>query len=1140
MAYIDEVLADNPLVYYRFEETSGNPYADSSGNNRGGTWAATAIQKGQASLLNNQPAGASAILPASTVNTVGLATVGDLTTGLTGLTFEAWVRFGGTLPTSTSHDILRMNGNQGLAIGTSGGLPYFGFKLNLNTTSSSTTLRSDQQIEVNRAYHFVAVLEDLGASLSARIYIDGELVYTQSPVLGVSSPNISAWASSTINIGQSTRTYSLQIDEAAIYPTALSAARISAHYNAGIAPAWFAPTNTAAPSISGTARVGQTLSTTNGTWSADPAPSYTYAWEQSDNGSTGWSTISGATSSTYTLATAQAGKYVRAKVTATNSEGSATATSTASAQITEIPVVSTPTVSGTAAVGQTLTASASATAGFPSPSLSYQWQRSTNSGSTWSNITGSTSATYIATSTDAGAVLRVQVTATNSEGSDTEASIATSAITEPPSISAPSITGEARVGEVLTASEIEASGFPVPDTGYQWQVSDTGSTWNNLTLETGSTFTPTSSEAGKLLRVQVTATNTVGSDSETSEATDPVLWDPANSSIPSISYPANLEVGETLTAAPGTWTGYPEPAEFDFQWEISDDGSTGWEDIDGETTDELLLTSAMTTRYARVKVSTTTEAGTADAYSVTTGYISEDPASIVAPTVAGINEVNETLAVDPGEWTGFPEPNFSFAWEISETGSTGWEEIEDADGNQLVIGEFDDGLFIRAQVTGTNEVGSATAASNVIGPILKAPFVIDPPIISGLAIVGETLEADPGLWGGYEEPTLSYQWRKGQLNESEIYEFENISGATSTTLELTEGLAGYKIVFRVTATNSVDSEFMVSAPVGEVAKSPAFTDLPEIVGMAQVGETLLGSEGVVSGYPEPVIDYQWQREIDGEWIDIAGAIFPSYEVEGEDLGISLRLLVTASNIAGEVSVPSPPTDPVIPAFSAPIVITEPTVSGSFRVDQIVTATPGTYEGYPEPEVTGQWVVYMSLQAETPTGQIIEGQEIYIEQHLVGLAIRWEETVTNSEGEVTGLSEVKLIEPPISPGSMVLPVSNARLYSIKAGTLTGIAYDSEFQPEGYQDLTRWSGNADAYFRQKIKTVNNSGRADRYRETTVLIPNLVPVRPGYILSITGNGVSGDWTVDDVEQVAQDPGLPPIYRCYITESIKDDPSS
>ena len=84
-----------------------------------------------------------------------------------------------------------------------------------------------------------------------------------------------------------------------------------------------APVNSVAPVISGTQTVGQTLTSTTGTWTGIPAPTFTYQWYR------GASLISGATSSTYVLVQADAGNTTAIKcvVTATNSAGAVSADS---------------------------------------------------------------------------------------------------------------------------------------------------------------------------------------------------------------------------------------------------------------------------------------------------------------------------------------------------------------------------------------------------------------------------------------------------------------------------------------------------------------------------------------------------------------------------------------------------------------------------------------------------------------------------------------------------------------------------------------------------------------------------------------------------------------------------------------------
>jgi len=87
------------------------------------------------------------------------------------------------------------------------------------------------------------------------------------------------------------------------------------------------PVNTVAPAVTGTASVGQTLTTTNGTWTGAPAPTFTYQWQRNTVD------ISGATSSTYVLDFPDAGKAIRCVVTATNSLGAVSANSNSTASV---------------------------------------------------------------------------------------------------------------------------------------------------------------------------------------------------------------------------------------------------------------------------------------------------------------------------------------------------------------------------------------------------------------------------------------------------------------------------------------------------------------------------------------------------------------------------------------------------------------------------------------------------------------------------------------------------------------------------------------------------------------------------------------------------------------------------------------
>jgi hypothetical protein len=99
------------------------------------------------------------------------------------------------------------------------------------------------------------------------------------------------------------------------------------------------PVNIVAPAVTGTATVGQTLSTTNGTWTGAPAPTFAYQWQRVTT------PISGATSSTYVVQLADVGNTIRCVVTATNVVGSASA-NTANTASVPLPAVGSTTAGG--------------------------------------------------------------------------------------------------------------------------------------------------------------------------------------------------------------------------------------------------------------------------------------------------------------------------------------------------------------------------------------------------------------------------------------------------------------------------------------------------------------------------------------------------------------------------------------------------------------------------------------------------------------------------------------------------------------------------------------------------------------------------------------------------------------------------
>lgn len=81
------------------------------------------------------------------------------------------------------------------------------------------------------------------------------------------------------------------------------------------------PLPTVSPAVTGTAQEGETLTTTNGTWGAYPAPTYARQWKRYDASDVFVEDIAGETGTTYDLVADDVGFKIGCTVTATNSEG---------------------------------------------------------------------------------------------------------------------------------------------------------------------------------------------------------------------------------------------------------------------------------------------------------------------------------------------------------------------------------------------------------------------------------------------------------------------------------------------------------------------------------------------------------------------------------------------------------------------------------------------------------------------------------------------------------------------------------------------------------------------------------------------------------------------------------------------------
>jgi hypothetical protein len=322
-------------------------------------------------------------------------------------------------------------------------------------------------------------------------------------------------------------------------------------------PGLVPPSPTTTPTVDTTTapRSGTAVVATPGTWD-DPLATQAYQWQRcTSTAVSSCANVAGAATDTYTPGSGDVGNRLRLVQTATNSDGSADATSDMTpAVLGPAPVNATaPAVSVTDVPreGQPVTGAR----GTWTDAVSYvqRYQRCTSTDvTTCADIPGATALDYTPVANDAGAYLRLAVTATGPTGSTTAYSPlgdrvlpAPPVVVMPPGTASGSYTGEEASGP-LADQDVTVGTELRPDLGtfahasamtFQFQRCATEDPGSCVDIEgaTAATYTPIAADRGSRLRLVVVATNAGGSVTVATPMTRVVAL---SSEAPTVASPA--------------------------------------------------------------------------------------------------------------------------------------------------------------------------------------------------------------------------------------------------------------------------------------------------------------------------------------------------------------------------------------------------------------------------------------------------------------------------------------------------------------------------------------------------------------------------------------------------------------------------
>ena len=601
-------------------------------------------------------------------------------------------------------------------------------------------------------------------------------------------------------------------------------------------------------------KVGSVWSVSSGLW-ADPQPIRSYQWYRCDNQvatgpadittlPAGCVPIEGATSTSYTIAAEDSGKFINVEAVGSNAADTLRRWSNSTLSVLQVPIaVVPPTISGDRQRGMVLTADPGVWTGSPTPVITFQWytckspfaatsttpQPATNC----SQISGETASTYTQSPAggDDGKFITATVSGTSGTSDPTvywvavapnDATAQAPLVQTLPTISSKS--GNAAVGEVFSIEDDRWIAAPAPTFTYRWFACDLPNIPAGSVLpqgcalvpgQTSQTYTATIefADSRKYLMGSVTATNRAGSSTAYSKSFGSIIDKGIiNTKAASITVGSTV-VPTSIDWTSGTWTSNSE-LRVTHKW--------------------LSCLTALPSVYSYIPSDC----------EIIESIVETDPSQPQPLIVTAASELS-------GQYISLYE-------RVDQKVDTIWRKV-------------------RERVTTTTSQLLEAPSLRSSDPGFVAPSVPRDMVVgySASATSGEwvqyLLDETSYTWRGSRVGTFNYQWFKCETSQSSYTVAGLPAGCSDIPSSAERSTTGSSIVpselevgsylgVRITAINTTGSYSVWTKTSLAVTQEPTNVTAPTLGSEDTVGQRLTLSGGLVSdwkGSPTPAVSVEW-------------------------------------------------------------------------------------------------------------------------------------------------------------------------------------------------------------------------------------------------------------------------------------------